>query len=448
MKQYSQFTFTSYTFSQEEKTLSLNYSLDNEVHFTETFTFDIPFTNTVDWPAVDRACRALWLMAGVSYFKATLPPEITFQNGGLVSDQEKEFFSTVYKNGLGEFFYTNNISPHGKINFPELVSRARRNEFMAWKKDQGRPDRPLADSQGSGYLIPMGGGKDSLTTTQLLQQADQNITTWTVGNFPFMKNITDVIGAPHLSVQRKISPELLRLNAQGALNGHVPITAILAFASVVTALLTGKKYIALSNESSANEANVHWEGMDINHQYSKTLACEKLIQEYISNHITTSVHYFSFLRPLSELHISEIFCRSAFQKYKSVFSSCNRNFHINQNRQSIHWCGECSKCAFIACIFAPFVSKEQHHALFQKNMFADQSLFQTYKDLTGLGEHKPFECVGEYQEIAHALTLARDSGQYPDLKNFPIPEVDIDYKKLSPHSMPPEVYAILKKNIS
>ena len=53
---------------------------------------------------------------------------------------------------------------------------------------------------------------------------------------------------------------LLKLNKEGFLNGHVPFSSQLAFASYIMAYLNNKRYIIVSNEASANESNVkaHW----------------------------------------------------------------------------------------------------------------------------------------------------------------------------------------------
>ena len=61
---------------------------------------------------------------------------------------------------------------------------------------------------------------------------------------------------------------MLQLNKEGFLNGHTPFSALVAFSSVIAARMAGLSYIALSNESSANESTV--QGSTVNHQYSKS----------------------------------------------------------------------------------------------------------------------------------------------------------------------------------
>lgn len=59
-----------------------------------------------------------------------------------------------------------------------------------------------------------------------------------------------------IEVYRTIDKRLLNLNKEGYINGHTPFSSMLAFLSYFIAYILGKKYIALSNESSANESNV------------------------------------------------------------------------------------------------------------------------------------------------------------------------------------------------
>ena len=122
-----------------------------------------------------------------------------------------------------------------------------------------------------------------------------------------------------LQINRTIDSTLLDLNAKGYLNGHTPFSAMLAFYSVLLAVLSQKKHIALSNESSANEATV--KNMDVNHQYSKSYEFESDFRNYISKYVNTDINYYSFLRPLSELQIAYLFAQ--LPSYFPVFKSCN-----------------------------------------------------------------------------------------------------------------------------
>jgi hypothetical protein len=85
---------------------------------------------------------------------------------------------------------------------------------------------------------------------------------------------------------------MLKLNNQGFLNGHTPFSALVAFSSILTAYMHGIKYVALSNESSANEATV--KDMDVNYQYSKSFEFENDFIYYERKYLNSGVSYFSF----------------------------------------------------------------------------------------------------------------------------------------------------------
>jgi hypothetical protein len=186
---------------------------------------------------------------------------------------------------------------------------------------------------------------------------------------------------------------MLKLNSEGYLNGHTPFSALLAFTSLPAALFAGRKNIALSNESSANESTVH--DSHVNHQYSKSLEFENDFREYVSGYITEDLRYFSMLRPLSEIQITKIF--SQLKHHHSGFRSCNVGSKTNS------WCGTCPKCMFTAIMLSLFLSEEDVTNIFNKNLFDDKGLIKTTEELAGLWPEKPFECVGTSQEVTFAL---------------------------------------------
>ena len=158
---------------------------------------------------------------------------------------------------------------------------------------------------------------------------------------------------------------------------------MVAFISFLSAFVYKKKYIVLSNESSANESNV--EGTKINHQYSKTFEFEN------------DFNYFSLLRPLSEYQIALLF--SNYKKYHQVFKSCN----VGSKQKPWVWCCNCPKCLFVYIILSPFLYKDELVNIFNEDLFDKKELLKTFIELTGYGDVKPFECVGTYDEVNYAL---------------------------------------------
>mgnify|MGYP003296145012 CR=1 FL=1 len=201
---------------------------------------------------------------------------------------------------------------------------------------------------------------------------------------------------PTSALDPEMVKEVLELNKQGYINGHTPFSSMLAFLSYFIADVMGKKYIALSNESSANESNV--EGEKINHQYSKSVEFENDFRYYAGKYLKRNTEYFSFLRPLNELQIAMAFAK--FEKYHNIFKSCN----VGSKGEQWKWCCDCPKCLFVYIILSPFLYKEKLVNIFGEDLFERQDLLKTFIELTGNGETKPFECVGTYEEVCFAIS--------------------------------------------
>lgn len=200
-----------------------------------------------------------------------------------------------------------------------------------------------------------------------------------------------------VEVYRKIDENLLKLNADGFINGHTPFSTLLAFVSYFVAYLIGLKYTVVSNESSANEANVC--GEKINHQYSKSFEFETDFREYAEKYLGGDVEYFSFLRPLNELQIAKIF--SSLTKYHRVFKSCN----VGSKGEEWVWCGKCAKCLFAFIILSPYLYPDDLIEIFGKDLFEDRLLLETFLELIGRGATKPFDCVGTFTEVNFSISL-------------------------------------------
>jgi hypothetical protein len=417
---YQRFQFKNYVFDASAKTLTLSYGYDDILSFNETYTFDFAYVE-YDADVLDKALQQLFFMAGVSYYKAFLAPEIQVQAGEL-DEASSAFFAKTYQHGLGELFYVNKLDPRTPVVFPVNADTV----------------APQA-VQGSGLLVGVGGGKDSLVSIELLRDSGHDIATWSLNHRPQLAPLIERIGLPHYWVEREWDAQLFELKDDlQAYNGHVPISAIFACVGTIVAILAGRKDSIVSNEQSANEPTLQYEGVAINHQYSKSQEFETDYQALLAHCFGDGLRYYSLLRPLSELRIAEIFARIGFEKYHDVFSSCNRAFVHGNDR--MFWDGTCSKCAFVFLMLTPFVPRDKLLALFGgKNLLLDASLEVTYKQLLGIEGDKPLECVGEIKESRAAMQLAQM--QYPELAkyNFDLPE-DYNYKTIYSHQMPTEIW--------
>jgi len=318
----------------------------------------------------------------ISYWKVTCSSNVIIK-ADYISDEQLEFFKKLYFHGLGEFFYLNNIDPDI-------------NTFMNIKCVCEYKQRPNIDIKTDGCLIPIGGGKDSNVSLEILK--DYKNSCFIINPKEVNIKCAEVAGLSNnlVTIKRTIDKRLIDLNNKGYLNGHTPFSALVAFTSYYIAYLTGKKYITLSNENSANESTVI--GTKINHQYSKTYEFENDFNNYTKKYFGCDIKYFSFLRPLSELQIAMLF--SQYKKYHSVFKSCN----VGSKKSPWVWCCDCPKCLFVYIILSPFLYKDELVNIFGEDLYEKESLLKVFKELIGDAETKPFECVGTTKEVRFSIS--------------------------------------------
>ncbi len=390
------FRFLGTRVDEETGRVLLDYDFDNGVSFTETIDFaaTLPARGTPARRAFDAAIRSLFVMAGVSYYKAWLPPVLDL-NGLALAEDEIAFFAEVYREGLGEFAMRNGLSLEGRLRF-----------LNAGAPD---PEPAAAVDLPDRSAVLIGGGKDSLVSLEVLRSSGADIELFCVNPREPMIDSAGASGVPMATVKRSLDPHLFELNASGQVyNGHVPITAIVSLIAVAAAFVHGWSNIVLSNERSADEPTVD----DVNHQYSKSSAFEARFAEHVAMHVSPSVNYFSLLRPLSELHIAQLFAKT--DRYDRVFTSCNKAFRILE-RSGERWCLDCAKCRFTFLMMATAMPPERLTGVFGANLLDMPEQLGGYEELTALdGAHKPWDCVGEFLESRAALMRIADHPDWRD----------------------------------
>lgn len=393
------FRFENAHFDEATATATLGYRFDDGPLLQETLTFPgarLPLDEQRR-RALGRALCCLHLAAGVSYYKAGIPPKIEHANGSL-PPTVADFFESFYTNGLGEFAWRNGLDLDGQIHFP-------RDPDQQWE--------PVGSALPEGTVVPMGGGKDSIVALELVRDAGIEPTLISVGSSPLIRTVAERAGLAHIRIERRLAPGLMELNRQGAWNGHVPITGIIAFILAAAGVLYGFNTVVMANERSASSATlITPEGNEVNHQWSKGLDFEKAFSDFASAHMVPGLEYFSLLRPLSELAIARRFAGQ--ERYFDVFSSCNRNFTQAPAAPEERWCGQCPKCRFVFLVLAPFMEREKLVAMVGKDLLDDMGQAQGFDELIGLSGHKPFECVGETRESLAAFYMLARSDQWGD----------------------------------
>ncbi|HMM58300.1 MAG TPA: UDP-N-acetyl-alpha-D-muramoyl-L-alanyl-L-glutamate epimerase [Rudaea sp.] len=383
-RQAKVFRFVRCTYANGEA--QLVYALDDGPELIERIGFpDAPALPHEREAAFAAALRLLHLIAGTSYYKAGVPKDIVVV-GEPLDVATARFLDQVYLHGLAEFAYQNKLDLRGRIRFPHGAVEA-----------ASAPALKLSRRT----LVPIGGGKDSLVSVEMLKRMGEPATAVWVGDSALIAACAQRTRLPMLNLKRRLAPELFEYNRLGAYNGHIPVTAINSAIALCAAILYDFDAIAFSNERSASEATLEYDGQPVNHQWSKSFEFERALREHVAWHIAMDLDYFSLLRPWSELAVASAFARES--RYDDVFSSCNRNFRIRGERPADRWCGQCPKCHFVFLALAPFVAKPRLLNIFGRNLLDDIALAPGFDALLEYHEHKPFECVGEGRESRAAM---------------------------------------------
>ncbi|MEO1785695.1 MAG: hypothetical protein AAFR41_01610 [Pseudomonadota bacterium] len=370
-------------------TVIFRYVVPGFGDFEERVVFPRPLPTG---PAITRLANAAACVIGTSYFK--LAPAAAIAIDMPLSPPLLALAEDTYTHGLGEFYVRNGLA------FPPDIS------LTAPPGDDNGSHR---DAQApSGAIVAFGGGKDSHVAADLLARAGIDaepvsvILAEKVGS-----RLSGMLDGDLTFIRRTIDPRLIALGRAGrGLNGHIPITAINSVLLTLFAAATGRAQVVFANERAASSPTIKLEtGTEVNHQHSKSLGYEALLRAVFDAVPGLDVDYFSILRPTSELWTIRYLvdhCPGALR----TFASCNRNFVFegpSALAEDRNWCLTCSKCVYTAVLLATKMGPDRLKSVMGGNPFeiADNTLH--LEKLSGILPVKPWECVGEIEEIAAAL---------------------------------------------
>jgi hypothetical protein len=402
---YTTFEYIGYDFTDNYTKLALKYRLvgDEPVEFTEVIQLQASehVLEESEQQALEKTARLLLLAAGVSYYKAAAPEQVKIPFD--VSSQERQFVVDIIGKGMTEFAYVNN-------DF-----RALHPIVTSTKQTKAQPVT-LPEQGSKEPLVPIGGGKDSTVTFEALRSAGFHPTLFSVNTFPATTQTVEIAKLPYVKATRKISPALIDVNEQGAKNGHIPVTVIVTLIAILAALREGLRTVVFSNERSASSGNVLWQGIEVNHQWSKSLESEKLVADIVHAVVSPDITYFSLLRPFSELRITRQF--ATLEQYHLAFTSCNRAFLFVEENRAKSWCGNCPKCRFVFLMLAPYVSRQEVERIWGHNLLEDDEQMPGFREILGIEGHKPLDCVGEVEESRVALLLLAKKSEWQSVDNL------------------------------
>lgn len=385
---YKEFIYESYSyeFKGEDLFLEFIFNITPDITFHPSLIVkNVGKANfsKLDKNILDNLVFHIGLSEIPSYWKTTCSERI-FIKAGYLNPYQISFWHKLFIKGMGQYFYENNIDFTQK-------------DLLTIKINAKEKEYPKATVESKKVLVPVGGGKDSTVTLELLKKK-YSTAAFLVNEIPASNNIVELAQIDSIHIQRQLDSKLFELNRAGFLNGHVPITATLSFISLLTAYVLNFKTICFSNEASSNEGNTVYLGHEINHQYSKTIEFENDLRSYNAKYLT-DICYLSFLRPLNELQIAKLFAN--MPTYHPLFRSCN------VGRKKGEWCNTCPKCLSTFILLYSFLGPEKTESIFGKNLYADESLFPLLITLIDETKVKPFECVGTYKELAAGLYLSQ-----------------------------------------
>ncbi|MEM8798563.1 MAG: hypothetical protein AAGF15_00645 [Pseudomonadota bacterium] len=402
------------------------------------------FEETVHWPhAVPNGAfeklrsregqallRLTALMVGVSYHKAAASDEVIVEFPA--GEAAMAALTAAYTEGLGEFYVRNQLS------YPPATVFRQNSDTQNSATDDNETTAELAFTpKAKTALVAFGGGKDSHVAAGLMRRAGRDVELISIIlSEKVGARLATMTDAPLSILKRTIDPHLIEISRSGeALNGHIPITSINSTILMLHALMHGHGEIVFANERAASEPTMWLGDVPVNHQYSKSIAFEGLLRAAFeeAGARASLPNYFSILRPVSELWTIQALVKKAPEAL-GQFASCNRNFVFagkNALEDGVRWCGHCAKCTYTAVLLATQVGPDRLEEIMGHPVLGIESNMPFLRDVAGLSDAKPWECVGERLEVAAALAHIADQPEWAEMPLIKaiLPELDQTYDR-------------------
>lgn len=320
------------------------------------------------------------------------------------------------------------LGRHARFATPRFVALWRtiaRRVWAQWRWQHGLPDyhgpafvdapdaatsRAVATPAGPTELLAFcGGGKDSLVALDLLARGGLAFATLgyahsIYGDAAHQHALLERVAAatPRTRHERQwVVDDFLGAPVIDARGAALGVRSLLAaetpasvFAALPLALARGYRGLVVGHEAGANVGNLAWPaaGEDVNHQWGKGWEAERLLDDYVRGELLADVRYFSVLQPVHDEVIFELLARDPARA--PLTHSCN-----------VHkpWCGACAKCAYVWLQFAAHLPPAIVTATFGDDLGERASNERWFRELFGLADHTPFECVGGVAEARLAL---------------------------------------------
>lgn len=406
MLQASSFTFGTYKINPTRGTITFTYHVKFKYGIKKTFTDKLYFKDIPpeSWDKVPKAVlestlQGLLLMLGINYW-CVFPTRNILIEGFKLTQEQAQFWDSLYLNGLGEFFYDMKMDFHNLIAFPYDISLT--------------APIPAHFELPERALLLNGAGKDSILSAEILKISGTPFDFFAFAPTPAHKKIGKIVGAKTITVTRRRDKHLDIMTSFSQVSSAYPSVSTFTFIATLLAELLGYNSIVFSNEKSADFGNLTYLGLAVNHQWCKSSVAEKMINEYIQNFITPDIKTVSLLREYSEIEIVRRFVR--YPQYLHHVTSCNNYFWLTRIEQLLlrksYWCNRCPKCVFLFACFSAYLPKKEVINMFGANLYNKKNLLPLFRRILGIEGFKPLDCVGEPEEMILAMHLASQSKEY------------------------------------
>ena len=158
---YKEFYYNKYVINEDEEAIYLEFEFEipGLIRFNPTTKI---LKKKMDFKSINSNCIKnmvfhIGLIELISYWKSTCSPKIIIKCGHL-NEEQIEWWKKTYFYGLAELFYTNNI----KTNIKDFVT------IECTSKDNNIEVEAVEENT-NGYIVPIGGGKDSVVTLETLK---------------------------------------------------------------------------------------------------------------------------------------------------------------------------------------------------------------------------------------------------------------------------------------
>lgn len=435
------------TLKIHEHHLSVRYSVDEFEFSTKVFYEGVSFSSLQEKYSenlIRKVCAYIALFEGMKL--CSLFPKY-YDISTIARDLEQpalDLFVKIYQGVFGQHWYENQVTDYPQ---PEII--------YSQPLGESTPGKIFGDH--STILTGCGGGKDSIVAIKILEEANLPFATMQYSHSVYGKAelqhdlINEVVKETHPVKTHRISIiddfldfPLFPLYFPENSGITAPETPVSIFESLPLMLHEGYKFLSLAHEKSANTGNLFWEelGKEVNHQWGKGFEAEQALNTFIQSHLLSNFTYFGILQPVYDFRIFKKL--SHYPEVLPKIHSCN----IKKP-----WCKKCPKCAYVWLGLMSTFDPVAVDKVFGVNLFDDPDLLHIFRQMIGLEEHTPFECIGEIDEsrLAMKQCLAKGlSGKALEVfEREVLSDSSIDWEKLEEkydkvyieeHSIPDEVF--------